>query len=172
MKRKAQANWPGKFFMRNVYETAIVCVYVYAWLSCKWIGGDFKNHVWVNEVYMDYSNYMGFWIFSDWRMQYMTVRPANIIRYSLNTDTLSKSYRVERVNLGYNFTVLPLTSHRSNPRRLKYAVFTKNYRETVLFKIMKELAPLGYDTENAALSNGFVWFPAKNGWRGNLVTAY
>ena len=89
-------------------------------------------------------------------MQYMTVRPANIIRYSLNTDTLSKSYRVERGNLGYNFTVLPLTSHRSNPRRLKYAVFTKNYRETVLFKIMKELAPLGYDTENAALPNGFV----------------
>ena len=29
----------------HVYETAIVCVYVYAWLSCKWIGGDFKNHV-------------------------------------------------------------------------------------------------------------------------------
>ena len=65
-------------------------------------------------------------------------------------------YRVERGNLGYNFTVLPLTSHRSNPRRLRYAVFTKNYRETVLFKIMKELVPLGYDTENAALPNGFV----------------
>ena len=73
------------------------------------------------------------------------------------------SYRVERGNLGYNFTVLPLTSHRSNPRRLRYAVFTKNYRETVLFKIMKELVPLCYDTENAALPNSFVRFPAKNG---------
>ena len=38
--------------------------------------------------------------------------------------------RVERGNLGYNLTMLPLTSHRSNPRRLRYTVFTKNYRET------------------------------------------
>ena len=68
----------------------------------------------------------------------------------------SYGYRVERGNLGYNFTLLPLTSYRSNPRRLRYAVFTKNYRETVLFKIMKELVPLGYDTENAALPNGFM----------------
>ena len=39
---------------------------------------------------------------------------------------------------------------------LRYAVFTKNYGETVLFKIMKELAPLSYDTENAAFPNSFV----------------
>ena len=46
--------------------------------------------------------------------------------------------------------------HGPCERGLRDAVFAKNYRETVLFKIMKELVPLGYDTENAALPNGFV----------------
>ena len=83
---------------------------------------------------------------------------AVVLAFTANkqTNKHSQLYRVERGNLGYNFTVLHLTSHRSNPRRLRYAVFTKNYEETVLFTIMKELALLGYGTVNAALPNGFV----------------